>query len=54
MEVNQRDFLASLHRMLSLNNDYFSKQFDSLEERQDLLIRLLTPGTSSTRKGGIL
>ena len=23
MEVNTRDFLASLHRMLSLNNDYF-------------------------------
>lgn len=47
MEVNQRDLLASLHRMLSLDNSYFINQFDSLAERQDVTTRLLTPGLAS-------
>ena len=54
MEVNQRDLTASLHRMLSLENPYFINQFDSLLERKDVATRLLTPGTASQRKGGIL
>ena len=54
MEVNQRDFLASLHRMLSLNNDYFIHQFDFLEERKEVLKSLLTPGQNARARGGIL
>jgi hypothetical protein len=54
MEVNQRDLIASLHRMLSLENPYFINQFDSLAERKDVATRLLTPGSASQRKGGIL
>ena len=54
MEVNQRDFLASLHRMLSLNNDYFIHQFDFLDERKDVLKNLITPGQDTKAKGGIL
>ena len=54
MEVNQRDFLASLHRMLSLNNEYFIHQFDFQDERKDILKRLITPGIDSNRKGGVL
>ena len=54
MEVNQRDFLASLHRMLSLHNDYFIHQFDSQDERREILKRLITPGIDANRKGGVL
>ena len=54
MEVNSRDFLASLHRMLSLNNDYFINQFDFLDERKEVLKCLLTPGQDTKAKGGLL
>ena len=54
MEVNQRDFLASLHRMLQLNNDYFIHQFDYLEERKDVAKKLLIPGMDSRTRGGML
>ena len=37
VEVNARDFLASLHRMVAMNNEYFVQQFESLEERAWLL-----------------
>lgn len=33
VEVNARDFLASLQRMVAMNNEYFVQQFDSYEER---------------------
>ena len=54
MEVNSRDFLASLHRMLSLNNDYFINQFDFFDERKEVLKCLLTPGQDTKAKGGLL
>jgi hypothetical protein len=36
VEINSRDFLASLQRMLAMTNDYFIQQFDSEEERESL------------------
>lgn len=54
MEVNQRDLLASLHRMLMLDNPFFINQFDSLAERKEVANRLLTPGSESIKRGGIL
>lgn len=54
IEINQRDFLASLHRMLSLHNDYFISQFDYVDERRDVLKALLTPGSETTARGGLL
>ena len=54
MEVNQRDFLASLHRMLSLSNEYFIHQFDYYDERKEVLKSLLTPGQDTKARGGIL
>jgi hypothetical protein len=46
VEVNARDFLASLQRMVAMNNEYFVQQFESLEERAWLLqgsdVRLLS------------
>lgn len=54
MEVNSRDFLASLHRMLSLNNDYFIHQFDFQDERKDVLKKLLAPGLDTSARGGLL
>lgn len=54
MEVNTRDFLASLHRMLALNNDYFIHQFDFVDERKDVLKSLLVPGQESSSRGGIM
>mmetsp|Transcript_21256 Transcript_21256/g.20406 ORF Transcript_21256/g.20406 Transcript_21256/m.20406 type:complete len:222 (+) Transcript_21256:1480-2145(+) len=41
VEVNSRDFLASLHRLLALNSDYFRQQFDADEERL-LIPQMLT------------
>ena len=54
MEVSQRDFLASLHRMIQLNNAYFVNQFDNPDERQAVLECLVTPGDQSQSKGGML
>jgi len=54
MEVSQRDLLASLHRMLQLDNPYFINQFDCLDERKDVSLRLLSPGSQSMKRGGIL
>jgi hypothetical protein len=33
VEINCRDFLASLQRMIAMNNDYFNQQFDDPEEK---------------------
>ena len=33
VEINSRDFLASLQRMIAMSSDYFIQQFESEEER---------------------
>jgi hypothetical protein len=33
VEINSRDFLASLQRMIAMCSDYFIQQFESEEER---------------------
>jgi hypothetical protein len=36
VEINSRDFLASLQRMIAMSNEYFIQQFDDEEERNQL------------------
>jgi len=54
LEVSSRDFLASLHRMLAIGNEYFVHQFDSLEERRRIVKTLLSPGFDTEGSGGVL
>lgn len=57
LKVSMRDFLASLLRMINIRNDYFIEQFDCKNERRDIMLDLLSPGTAeqqSDSRGGIL
>ena len=36
VEINSRDFLASLHRMIAMNNECFKNQFDAEDELRDI------------------
>ena len=52
-----RDFIASLSRMVNLRPEYFMDQFNNPQERNDVILDLLTPGLGSVddeARGGIL